>query len=41
MTYIPKKEWTVRLHPAFDPEFAALPAGVQDELLALLRLLAD
>ena len=32
-------EWTVRLHPEFDPEFDALPEGVQDELLAILRLL--
>jgi hypothetical protein len=34
-------EWLVRLHQAFDPEFEALPPGIQDELLALLRLLAD
>ena len=32
-------EWAVLLHPEFDPEFDALPEGVQDELLAALRLL--
>jgi hypothetical protein len=32
--------WSVRLHDAFEPEFAALAEAVQDELLALLALLA-
>ena len=32
--------WTVRNHDAFDPEFDALPADVQDELLAMVVLLA-
>lgn len=31
--------WTVILHDAFDPEFEALPAAVQDELLAQAGLL--
>lgn len=33
--------WTVSNHDAFDPEFAALPEAVQDELLAVARVLAD
>lgn len=33
--------WTIRLHDAFEPEFAALPEAVQDELLALLALLKE
>ena len=32
-------EWSIVLHPEFDPEFDALPEGVQDELLAALKLL--
>jgi hypothetical protein len=31
--------WTVANHDAFDPEFDALPAEVQDELLAISALL--
>lgn len=31
--------WDARFHPAFDPEFEALPEGVQDELLAQAKLL--
>jgi hypothetical protein len=31
--------WTVRNHDDFDPEFDDLPAGVQDELLAMMALL--
>jgi hypothetical protein len=31
--------WTVRNHDDFDPEFDALPVGVQDELLAMTALL--
>lgn len=31
--------WTVALHPEFEPEFDALAGAVQDELLALLRVL--
>lgn len=31
--------WTVRNHDDFDPEFDALPAEVQDELLAVTALL--
>ena len=31
--------WEVRLDPAFDPEFDALPTAVQDELLAQAKLL--
>lgn len=33
--------WSIRLHDAFEPEFAALPEAVQDELLALLALLKE
>ena len=33
--------WTVRLHPDFIPEAKALPEAVQDELAALMLLLAD
>ncbi len=32
--------WQVALHPDFDPEFAALPDDIQDELLARLKVLA-
>ena len=31
--------WAVELHPDFDPEFENLAEGVQDELLAHLKLL--
>ncbi len=31
--------WTVETHDDFDPEFDALPAAVQDELLAVAALL--
>lgn len=31
--------WTIRNHDDFDPEFDALPAEVQDELLAMTALL--
>lgn len=31
--------WKVRFHPAFEPEFLALPEQVQDELLAHAGLL--
>src|SRR3546814_13191841 len=31
--------WEVQFDPAFDPEFDALPADVQDELLAQAKLL--
>jgi len=31
--------WEVQFDPAFDPEFDALPAEVQDELLAQTKLL--
>jgi hypothetical protein len=31
--------WEVILHGEFEPEFDALPEGVQDELLAHARLL--
>ena len=37
--HIPHMEWSVLFHPDFDPEFDALPLGVQDELYALLLLL--
>lgn len=33
--------WHVSLDPAFDPEFDAFPAAVQDELLAHAHLLAQ
>ncbi len=33
--------WSIRLHDAFEPEFAALAEAVQDELLALLALLKE
>jgi hypothetical protein len=33
--------WDVALDEAFDPEFDALPAAVQDELLAHARLLEE
>ena len=33
--------WTARLHPDFMPEAKALPEAVQDELAALMLLLAD
>jgi hypothetical protein len=32
--------WTVANHDAFDAEYDALPEPVQDELLALMRLLS-
>ena len=32
-------EWSVLLHPEFDPEFAELPEAAQDELAALSQLL--
>ena len=32
-------DWEVKFDPAFDPEFDALPAAVQDELLAQAKLL--
>jgi hypothetical protein len=31
--------WHVVFHPAFEPEFGELPADVQDELLARLKVL--
>lgn len=31
--------WQVAFHPEFDPEFAALPDDIQDELLARLEVL--
>ena len=31
--------WKVEFDPAFDPEFDALPVPVQDELLALAKLI--
>ena len=31
--------WQVAFHPEFDPEFAALPDDIQDELLARLKVL--
>jgi len=34
-----KMSWEVQFDPAFDPEFDALPADVQDELLAQAKLL--
>lgn len=33
--------WQVALHPEFEPEFAALAAGIQDELLARLKVLEE
>jgi len=33
-------QWTLVLDTAFEPDFAALPEAVQDELLAHARLLA-
>ncbi len=33
--------WSVRLHDAFDPEFAELSEPVQDEILALMALLRE
>jgi hypothetical protein len=33
--------WTVRFEDEFEQEFLRLPQGVQDELLALIRLLAE
>ena len=32
--------WTIATHDAFDPEYDALPEAVQDELLAMMQLLA-
>ena len=33
--------WSVRLYDEFDPEFAALPEPMQDEILALMALLRE
>lgn len=33
--------WTVLFHDAFDAEFRALSEGLQDELLAHAKLLAE
>ena len=33
--------WTVALHDEFDPEFDALPAAVQTELIAMTGLLEE
>jgi transcriptional regulator with XRE-family HTH domain len=33
--------WQVLFHPEFQPEFERLPADIQDELLARLRVLAQ
>ena len=33
--------WRVLLHPEFEPEYARLPADIQDELLARLRVLSQ
>jgi hypothetical protein len=33
-------EWTIGFHDEFEPEFEALPADVQDELLAHAKVLA-
>ncbi len=41
MTDIPQQEWSIVLHPDFDPEFDALPLEIRDRLLAMLRLLGD
>lgn len=38
---IPEQEWTVILHPEFDPEFDVLSSEVQDELYAMLMVLRD
>ena len=32
--------WMIATHDAFDPEYDALPEPVQDELLAIMQLLA-
>ncbi|MFV3128123.1 hypothetical protein [Niveispirillum sp. KHB5.9] len=37
--YIAWMEWTIILHPDFDPEFDALEIVVRRELLALVSLL--
>jgi hypothetical protein len=34
-------KWSVATHDAFDAEFDALPDAVQDELLAMMGLLAE
>ena len=34
-------EWRVRFHDEFEPEFKALPAEVQDELLAHAKVLGQ
>jgi hypothetical protein len=33
--------WSVRLHDAFEPEFKSFALSVQNELLAVAKLLAD
>jgi hypothetical protein len=33
--------WAVRFHDEFEPEFESLAQTVQDELLAVAKLLAD
>ena len=33
--------WTVRLHDIFEKEFESLPQEVQDEMLAMAKLLKD
>ncbi|WP_087000578.1 type II toxin-antitoxin system RelE/ParE family toxin [Rhizobium sullae] len=33
------EDWTVQLHDEFDPEFAALPEEVQDQIFVALPLL--
>jgi hypothetical protein len=33
--------WQVLFHPEFQPEFGTLPADIQDELLARLKVLAQ
>ena len=33
--------WTIRFHDEFEPEYAALPADVQNELLAHAKVLAQ
>jgi hypothetical protein len=39
MPYLPGSAWTVEFADEFEPEFAGLPASVQDELLAQARVL--
>lgn len=38
---IPTMPWQVLFHAEFQPEFAALSADIQDELLARLKVLAQ